>query len=193
MKYKTLNLHQHGQRHINKNYKVKLKLCILGEIPIINIDITKKKLEKLNIKEKIKEIDAKILKDKNNFDKKLMENIKALKINLKEADIKIELGTENAALTALIVPFISTILSTVFSRSIKKAKNFSKNIKKTKNQKYVVNPIYINENLVNISISGIFEIKMIHIINIIYIYRKKEGEDKNERTSNRRSYDYSYE
>lgn len=193
MKYKTLNLHQHGQRHINKNYKVKLKLCILGEIPIINIDITKKKLEKLNIKEKIKEIDAKILKDKNNFDKKLMENIKALKINLKEADIKIELGTENAALTALIVPFISTILSTVFSRSIKKSKSFSKNIKKTKNQKYVVNPIYINENLVNISISGIFEIKMIHIINIIYIYRKKEGEDKNERTSNRRSYDYSYE
>ena len=193
MKYKILNLHQHGQRHINKNYKVKLKLCILGEIPIINIDITKKKLEKLNIKEKIKEIDAKIIKDKNNFDKKLIENIKALKINLKEADIKIELGTENAALTALIVPFISTILSTIFSRSIKKSKSFSKNTKKTKNQKYIVNPIYINENLVNISISGIFEIKMIHIINIIYIYRKKEGEDKNERTSNRRSYDYSYE
>ena len=61
------------------------------------------------------------------------------------------------------------------------------------NKKYIITPLYFNQNIVNIEISGIFEIKMIHIINIIYILNKKEGVKKNERTSNRRSYDYSYE
>ena len=56
-----------------------------------------------------------------------------------------------------------------------------------------VTPIYNNPNLINIEFSGIFEIKMIHIINIIYILNKKEGVEKNDGTSNRRAYDYSYE
>ena len=50
-----------------------------------------------------------------------------------------------------------------------------------------------NENLLNIEISSIFQIKMIHIINTICIVNKKRKGDKNERTSNRRPYDYGYE
>ena len=52
---------------------------------------------------------------------------------------------------------------------------------------------YINKNLLNIEISSIFQIKMIHIINTICIVNKKRKGDKNERTSNRRPYDYGYE
>ena len=66
-------------------------------------------------------------------------------------------------------------------------------IKSYKTQKFNVKPVFINKNLLNIDFSGIFEIKMIHIINIIYILNKKEGVKKYERTSNRRSYAYSYE
>lgn len=172
-----------AKRHINKDYKLIIKLCILGNIPISKVNITKTKLEKMELKEKIKQMDIKLIKNNNKFDKKVAETIKKLKINIVDADLKVEIGTENAALTALIIPFISTIFSVIFSKSIKKSNN----------QKYNVKPIYTNENLINILISGIFEIKMIHIINIIYILIKKEGEDKNERTSNRRPYDYSYE
>ena len=57
---------------------------------------------------------------------------------------------------------------------------------------YNVEPIYNSQNLINIAISGIFQIKMIHIINTIYVLNKKGGIEY-ERTSNRRSYDYSYE
>ena len=58
-----------------------------------------------------------------------------------------------------------------------------------------MNPVYQNQNLVNLSVSGIFEVKLRHIINIIYILNRKEkkGVKKYERTSNRGSYDYSYE
>ena len=40
---------------------------------------------------------------------------------------------------------------------------------------------------------GIFEIKTVNIINIIWNLKKKERRNENERTSNRRAYDYSYE
>ena len=65
--------------------------------------------------------------------------------------------------------------------------------KYNENQKFLIQPIYINQNLINIECSGIFEIEMIHIINTICIVNKKRKGDKNERTSNRRSYDYGYE
>ena len=44
------------KRHINKDYKVIIKLCILKKIPILKVNITKTKLEKMKIKEKIKDM-----------------------------------------------------------------------------------------------------------------------------------------
>ena len=58
---------------------------------------------------------------------------------------------------------------------------------------YKIEPIYIDQNFIKIVISGIFQLKLIHIINMIYVFNKKGGMKKYERTSNRRSYDYSYE
>ena len=89
----------------------------------------------------------------------------------------------NASLTALLVAIISSITGIVFRKSIIDSKK----------QSFRIVPVYINKNLINIAVSGIFEIKMIHIINIMYVLNKKEGVKKNERTSNRRTYDYSYE
>ena len=60
-------------------------------------------------------------------------------------------------------------------------------------QVFCVAPAYMDKNLINVEFSGIFQIKMIHIINTICIVNKKRKGDKNERTSNRRPYDYGYE
>ena len=169
--------------HTNKNYKITIKLCIFNKIPILKINVTKAKLEKININEKIKNINKKVIRDKNNFDKNILNAIKNLKIEINKIHLRIKIGTENTNLTSFLVVFTSTILSYIFSKKMKK---YNK-------QKYKIIPIYNSQNLINILISGIFEIKMIHIINIIYILTKKEGVRKNERTSNRRSYDYSYE
>ncbi len=174
---------QRQPRHINQDYKLIIKLCILKKIPIIKINLTKTRLEKIELKKQIEKINIEELMANKQFDLKIIKAFKRLNIDIDNINLKIEMGTENAALTAIIVPIISTILSIIFSRKIKKEQN----------QKFEIKPIYINQNLINILFSGIFEIKMIHIINIIYILNKKEGVDRNERTSNRRTYDYSYE
>lgn len=171
------------KRHINKDYKVIIKLCILKKIPILKVNITKTKLEKMKIKEKIKNIDFKIIQNKNKFDKNAIKVIKKSNININKINLNLEIGTENATLTSVIVPAISTILAILLSRKIENPKN----------QLFIIQPVYINQNLINIVFSGIFEMKMIHIINIIYILNRKKGVNKHERTSNRRSYDYSNE
>lgn len=174
---------QKQPRHLNKDYKIIIKLCVLRNIPIIKINITKTKLEKIKLKRQIEKINFTELIDNKQFDMKLIKVLRKINIDIKNVNLKIEMGTENAALTAIIVPIVSTILSIIFSRKIKKEQN----------QKFEIKPIFINQNLINILFSGIFEIKMLHIINVIYILNKKEGVDKNERTSDRRTYDYSYE
>ena len=171
------------KRHINKDYKVIIKLCILKKIPILKVNITKTKLEKMKIKEKIKNIDFKIIQNKNKFDKNAIKAIKKSNININKINLNLEIGTENATLTSVIVPAISTILAILLSRKIENPKN----------QLFIIQPVYINQNLINIVFSGIFEMKMIHIINIIYILNRKKGVNKHERTSNRRSYEYGYE
>ena len=112
------------------------------------------------------------------------KEIKNIKIEIDEMNLNISLGTEDAAITAFIIPIISTFIAIFLSRKVKKYND---------NQKFSIQPLYINQNLINIEFSGIFQIKMIHIINTICTLNKKRKGDKNERTSNRRSYDYGYE
>lgn len=183
----NLKLSTHAPRLINKDYKATVKLFILGIIPIIKIKITKERLEKLKFKEKIQRLESKVIENENEFDKKTFRKIilvsKKINIDVERINLNIEIGTENAGVTALVVSSLSALISIYLSKKIKKINS----------QKFEVVPKYIGQNLINILFCGIFEVKMFHIINIIYILMKKEGEDKNERTSNRGTYDYSYE
>ncbi|MFR5312918.1 MAG: hypothetical protein ACLTGH_00600 [Clostridia bacterium] len=119
---------------------------------------------------------------KNKIKKEILKHFSDIQVN--KLNLKIKIGTENVFFTSMIIPIVSSIISIILMKKIT-------NVEK---QKYVVEPIYLNQNILEILISGIFEIKMIHIISIIYILKQKEeGVKKNERTSNRRSYDYGYE
>ena len=172
--------------NISKKYEIIIKLCILNNIPIIKITLTKGKIETLKIKDKVKKANEKALKtikEDKNKNRKIIKAIKKLNIIIQEMNLKLEIGTENASTTAILVAIISMAISLLLK----------KHIRNYKNQIFKIQPVYYNQNLVNIEFSGIFEIKMIHIINIIYILNKKEGVKKDERTSNRRTYDYSYE
>ena len=177
---------QQLSRHINKNYEIIIKLLLLKFIPILKVNIAKNKLEKLKLKEKIKNFDFKIIQNNKQFDKKALVIFKELNIDIQNIKLYVNIGTENASLTSILVPTISTIIAFILNKKIKKFEN----------QIFKIQPIYTNQNLVNIDISGIFDIKISHIINIIYILnkeQKKGGKENNERTSNRRSYGYSYE
>ena len=160
---------------------LKISLYLFDKIKWISIRIKEKrqkellseiKNKKINIKELIKNTNIEIL-DKLNI------KISNLKLNVK-------IGTEDIFFTSFVVYAVSTIIAIILPGMTKE--NSKKNIY------YEVLPLYESKNLYDIDLNCIIELKMVHIIGIIYILIKKRRDDKNDkRASNRRSYGYSYE
>ena len=170
-------------KHTNKDYKIIFKLYILSKIPIFKLVITDEKIKKMNMKEKFRKMETKIIEKKEFLNKNIIESIKKVELMIKNIELKIDLGTESTILTSILVPVISTVISIFINQKIQ---DYNR-------QKFIVNPIFNNKNLINIEITSIFELKMIHIIDSIYVLNKKEGVENYERTSNRRTYDNCYE
>ena len=185
----NLIIDSQSKKHINDSYEIIIKLKVFGNLPILKFTLNKSRLRKIKqsrkMNEKVKQLEKDIIQNRNKFDKNMMKGLKEFSKNIyiEKLDLQIELGTENAFLTSMFVAFFSSILSIIFSRIHVREKNIV----------YEIEPIYMNKNSIKIEISGIFQIKLIHIINTIYVLNKKGGRKNHERTSNRRSYDYSYE
>ena len=188
IEFKDLKFSSQNKEHLNKNYKIEIVIYTFKFIPILKFKITNKKIKDALNNEKIKKMinnqKTNIIENRKDIDVKAIKKIKNIKIEIDTIDLNISLGTEDAAMTAFIIPVISTFIALFLSQRIKKYND---------KQVFLIKPIYINQNLINIEFSGIFKIKMIHIINTICILSKKKKGDKNERTSNRRPYDYGYE
>ena len=185
----NLIIDSQSKKYINDRYEIIIKLKIFGNIPILKFTLNKSRLRKIKqsrkMNEKVKQLEKDIIQNKNKLDVQIIKGLKEFSKNIymEKLDLEIELGTENAFLTSMLVAIFSSILSITFSRIHVKEKNII----------YEIEPIYMNKNSIKIEISGIFQIKLIHIINTIYVLNKKGGRKNHERTSNRRSYDYSYE
>lgn len=177
-----------NKEHLKKDYKIGITICTFQKVPILKIKIDDKKIKQILNNEKINKIikkqEIKIVENRKNIDKQIFRGLNKLSIELEEMYLKIFIGTEDASITAFIIPLISTALAVLLRKKVKECNN---------KQIFQINPVYINRNFINIEFSGIFQIKMIHIINTICIVNKRKRVDKNERTSNRRSYDYGYE
>ena len=174
-----------NKKHINPNYYIQLSWIILNKIPIIKIKLNKHTVKKLKLKDKFVDIDVKMWEERKKIDKETISIIKKIDFAIRKLKLKIDIGTENSAITSLLIPIVSTLISFLLRNKMKTKEE----------QTYIVQPIYKDQNYLNITISGIFDIKMNHIINVIYLLsrKNKKGVKKYERTSNRRSYDYSYE
>ena len=186
--FSTINIEIENFNYNTQSYKIKciinVKIKILKNIPIFKIKITDDKVRKMYQKFKYK-IDITDIERDKEINRKVKLFIRKLKIELKEMKLRIDIGTEDAVLTSFMVPILGMLISVFIKNN---ATDYEK-------QNFIIQPIYCNKNLLNILFSGIFEFKMIHIINIIYILIRKEGVKKNERTttSNRRTYGHSYE
>lgn len=156
---KNFEFTSENEKHINNNYKIIIKLYLFGKIPILKSVINNEKLKKLKVSKRIKNIDLDRIELNHNFNENAINFFKNIKMQIENINLNMEIGTENAALTGIIIPIISTIIDIYLGRKVKDYKG----------QTFIIKPLYINKNLVNIAFSGIFEIKVIHIINIIYI------------------------
>lgn len=174
---------------IVQDYTVYFQLYLFNCLRFINIPINKERIEKMpqDKKEKIKQKLKKIEQEEKGKMKKeqIKEGIKKLNLKVAYFNLEAQLGTEDVLLTTAIVTILSAVIGMGLARVIKK---YDKN-----KYFYEIQPIYQNRNIINLKVKCIICIKMVHIIRIIYFMYKIRRVEKNERTSNRGAYDYSYE
>ena len=163
-----------------KNYKIKIALYLFNKIKWIWINLDDKKIQKISQKSKWTEVDI-----KKYFDVKDIKLVKKLSPKISFLNLKVKFGTFDILATTYFVAILSTFIAVLLPYTIKKYKK--------ENYYYEILPVYSDKNLYEIKLNCIIEEKMVHIISIVYALLKKRRVDKNERTSNRRSYAYSHE
>lgn len=172
---KCLEMENILQSKLKYNYEIQIGIYMFNKVPLIKFNINSNKIEKTKI---INKIQSKY--GKANVDLDVIKVFKLLSIKIESFNLNLQLGTEDALNTAIILFIISIILSIGLPHLVEK--------QNWKNIKYEITPLYIGNNVFSIKFNSIIYVKMVHIINIIYIYLQKRREEKNERTSNRRSY-----
>ena len=135
---------------------------------IIKFGILKFKLNKEKLKKIISNNKSKIKLEVNDF-KEIIKKIEIPKLN-----INAKFGTGEPNSTAFFVAIVSSIIGIALARKIE-------------NPRYTIEPVYGDMNYIFLSINCIFEIKLVHIINIFIKLKRKEYQ-KYGRTLNRRSY-----
>lgn len=135
---------------------------------IIKFGILKFKLNKEKLKKIISNNKSKIKLEVNDF-KEIIKKIEIPKLN-----INAKFGTGEPNSTAFFVAIVSSIMGIALARKIE-------------NPRYTIEPVYGDMNYIFLSINCIFEIKLVHIINIFIKLKRKEYQ-KYGRTPNRRSY-----
>ena len=155
------------------SFILKLRLCLFDKLTYFNMTIDNKKLNFKNFKE-----------DKD-INKEILFILRKKEYTVDSFKLHGKIGTENAAFTALSIGFLNIIIPILVLRKI--------DSNNTNNYYLNINPIFNNQNLVNLDFNCIISIKVVHIIDIIYFLIKKGRVNKNERTSHRRSYAYSHE
>ena len=180
---KKLEASNIGKEKIEYDFLINIGLYMFGIIKIFGISISKNKIEKSKL---VKKMHLEDIHPKPSMLKELSEDIKKLHYTLQLFYLKLDIGTEDILLTSGIVWLISTAISIYIPYKFKG---------KTKDINYKILPLYKSKNLFKISLNCIINIKMVHIISIIYIYLKKKRRSENEyaRPSDRRFNDNSHE
>lgn len=170
-------------QNINKETLI-LSLYLANKIKWLAIKLGDRKIKKMYHKMHLEKIDIKKLEKE--FKLEDLKTLGKLKLKIAYFNLQASLGLSSPIITAFLIAGSATILSNILAH-LAKDQQFQ-------NYQYVLTPIYNNKILYKIKFNCIIEIKMVHIINVIYIFIKKGRSDENERTtSNRKSYGYSYE
>jgi len=95
-------------------------------------------------------------------------------------NLRIKIAVIDVMITSFVVAIISSFVSIILAKGIKDYESKKINFK--------IAPIYKENIQINISLNCIFNVQMVHIINILYMLFKKRSVEYDERTSNRRTY-----
>lgn len=180
---KNLSMSNMEPKNTNE-YEIIFSLYLGNKIKWIWFRLNDKKVRKMYSKMQLEKLDFK--KFRKDFKVKDLKELPKLQPKISYLNLDANLGVRNPVTTSFLVATIASIISIALpylAKSLKKERYI-----------YNIKPLYYNKNLYKINLNCIIEIKMVHIINIIFVLIKK-GRKKNEQstTSNRKPYAYSYE
>lgn len=180
------NLSVSNMKSKNKaEYAIIISLYVGNKIKWIRFNLNDKKMKKMYSKIQLEKLDFQ--KFKKDFKMKDLKQLPKLKPKISYLNLEANLGVIDPTTTSFLVAIIATIISLLlpYLATGLKEENYIYNIK----------PLYYNQNLYKVNLDCIIEVKMVHIINVIYYILIKKGRKKNDQstTSNRKPYAYSYE
>ncbi len=188
-----LKIDTRRKEKIEENYCFRFSLKLFGIIPWVWININKEKVNK--VKESIRFNKLKLKMLKNVFDNKKnimklnlfngFKIVKLLKINLKKLQFNLSFDTEDVNFTSYLTALIGAIVGILIGNIGEKYS--------LEKYRYIITPTFLNSKFLKLDLNCIFNVKMVHIITVIYLLLKKRSDKKYARTSNRRAYDYSNE
>lgn len=194
-------------KDIINDYQFEVGIYFFNKMRIIKLTINEKRIKKLQNSKFVKRMcNVNFARVTKKLEKKLQDKViqgykrfnilnfikvllKELKPEILKFNLSLKIGVEDIMITTYVIPIISTLISFILKLTVKDV-----NLKnKKRDYYYKIEPIY-NKNIINLRLNCIINVKIVHIINIIYIFLiKKRRSDKYERASYRRSYGYSHE
>lgn len=135
-----------AEEKINEDGKIYVYLLLFNKIKLFRKNV--RNIPMKDVKFEASDFDIKIFKNKD-IKINYFELIRNINIDIKNIDLNVKIGTEDAGVTAILVGIFAGILGIII-----------------KKPKYQILPIYVNRNLLKINLNGIFTIYLIH-----YIYK----------------------
>ena len=173
------------QKKNNNKYAIIFSIYFANKIKYIWFNLNSKRAKKIYSKVQLEKIDLK--KFKKVFKLSDLKELTKLHLKILDLNLDMNIGTKSPLVTSFLVVTISNAISLLLPHLVNNLKD--------NRYFYNIKPLYYNKELYKINLDCIIEIKMVHIINVIYYIFLKKGRRKNERstTSNRKSYAYSHE
>lgn len=134
------------EEKINEDGKIYVYLLLFNKIKLFRKNV--RNIPMKDVKFEASDFDIKIFKNKD-IKINYFELIRNINIDIKNIDLNVKIGTEDAGVTAILVGILAGILGIII-----------------KKPKYQILPIYANRNLLKINLNGIFTIYLMH-----YIYK----------------------
>lgn len=143
---KNLIIDTDAEEKINEDGKIYVYLLLFNKIKLFRKNV--RNIPMKDVKFETSDFDIKIFKNKD-IKINYLELIQNINIDIKNIDLNVKIGTEDAGITAILVGIFAGILGIII-----------------KKPKYQILPIYANRNLLKINLNGIFTIYLMH-----YIYK----------------------
>lgn len=141
---KNLIIDTDAEEKINEDGKIYVYLLLFNKIKLFRKNV--RNIQMKDVKFETSDFDIKIFKNKD-IKINYLELIQNINIDIKNIDLNVNIGTEDAGITAILVGILAGILGIII-----------------KKPRYQILPIYANRNLLKINLNGIFTIYLMHYI-----------------------------